>query len=265
MRTRTLFCGVAVLLVLSSVSGCSKGPSEEEQKLADLQAQFATIQEHYQALGEARGHLAEAEATRDELEAIPERRRTDEQKAELEGIPALIEQISASRDSVFDQMQGELAVFLNTALNEFPQEPITAEALVIYSDEAILVADEAVAKAGDYKKALSQLDSALSYFEMTGLPPHQPLVDHIAQLEEMRYINQERFDQVEKNMTKDEVKEIAGVPYYQNIKEDPKRGVETWLYRKRDGGAAAIYFRMKTEKVYDKNFDAVKTKVVTDE
>ena len=78
----------------------------------------------------------------------------------------------------------------------------------------------------------------------------------------MRYITQERFDLVKKGMTMDEVKEVVGVPYYQNIQVDEKRGVETWLYRKAEGGAAAIYFRTKTGKSYNKKFDAIKTKVV---
>jgi hypothetical protein len=63
-------------------------------------------------------------------------------------------------------------------------------------------------------------------------------------------------------MTKDEVKEAIGPPYYQNIQVDEKRGVETWLYRKREGGAAAVYFKTRNEKVYDKNFEAIKQKVV---
>ena len=80
----------------------------------------------------------------------------------------------------------------------------------------------------------------------------------------MRFINQERFDLVKNNMTMDEVKEIAGVPYYQNIQLDEKRGVETWLYRKEDGGAAAIYFKTNNGKTYNKKWDAITTKVVTD-
>jgi hypothetical protein len=43
---------------------------------------------------------------------------------------------------------------------------------------------------------------------------------------------------------------------------DKKRGVETWLYRKREGGAAAVHFKTKDNKVYNTNFDAIKTKVV---
>ena len=41
-----------------------------------------------------------------------------------------------------------------------------------------------------------------------------------------------------------------------------RRGSKQRLYRKEDGGAAAIYFKIKGEKVYNKNWDAIKTKVV---
>ena len=46
----------------------------------------------------------------------------------------------------------------------------------------------------------------------------------------MRFITQERFDLVKKNMTKEEVIEVVGPPYYQNIQIDEAKGVETWLY-----------------------------------
>jgi hypothetical protein len=244
------------------VSGCSRGPSEEELKYAQLQEQLTTLKQQYQELQGARTDLAAAETTLAEIEAVAERSRTDEQKAQLEELPAQIEGLNATKDAAFDAVQGTVADFLNVALNDFPEDPITAEGLQVYSDEAIVVANETVVQAGDYKKALNQLDVALSYYDSLGLAPYQPLVDRIAELDDLRFITQERFDLVQKNMTMDEVKEVAGVPYYQNIQQDEKRGVETWLYRKREGGAAAIYFRMKSGKVYNKNFDAVKTKVV---
>ena len=106
------------------------------------------------------------------------------------------------------------------------------------------------------------MDSASSYYDSLDLPAYQPLVDEIATLRDMRFITRDRFDLVKKNMTMDEVKEIVGYPYYQNIQQNEKQGVETWLYRKSEGGAAAIYFKMKTTKVYNKNFEAVKMKVV---
>lgn len=260
--SRFLPCAIALLAIFGLVSGCSRGPTEEELALAEYQDQLALLQQQYVELQQARTDIEVAEAAVAEIEAIKERDRTEEQTAQLAELPAEIELLTAAKDGKYEAVQETLANFLNVALNDFPENPGTAQALSIYSDEGILIARETVAQAGDYKKALNNLNAALSYFDSIGLPPYQPLVDEIAWIEEMRFINQERFDLVKKNMTKDEVIEIAGTPYYQNIQIDEKRGVETWLYRKVDGGAAAFYFRMKTEKMYNKNFDAVKVKVV---
>jgi hypothetical protein len=229
-----------------------------------MQEQLSTLQQQYQALQDARANLATATATLAEIEAVAERSRSDEQKAQLEELPAQINELNTTKDEAFEAVQSTVTSFLTVALNDFPEDPITVEGLKIYSEEAIIVANETVIQAGDYKKAVGGLEGALGYYDSLGLPPYQPLVDRIAELDEIRFITQERFDLVQKNMTMDEVKELVGVPYYQNIQQDEKRGVETWLYRKREGGAAAVYFKMKTSKVYNKNFDAVKTKVVTD-
>jgi len=263
-RSRFLPFSVAVLVAIALISGCSRGPSEEELAQARFEEQLAELQNQYQVLEERRAELADATAALAELEAIRERDLTDEQKAELEALPAKIEELTLARDEAFDLAQGSLADFLNVALNDFPEHPATVDGLNIYSDEAILIARDTVLKAGDYKKATEQLASAISYYESLSLPVYPKLAETLAELQEMRFITQERFDLVKKNMTMDEVKEVVGVPYYQNIQIDEKRGVETWLYRKAEGGAAAIYFRIKTGKTYDKKWDAVKTKVVSD-
>jgi hypothetical protein len=261
-RSRFLPYGIVILVVVGFISGCSRGPSEEELAKAAFEESLAALQEQYDALQQTRADLRTSEEKLAEIEAIRERDRTDEQKAELEALPTTIEEQKAARDTAYETVQATLADFLNVALNDFPQDPGTVQGLNMYSDEAILVADDIVAKAGDYKKAIGNLDAANSYYESIGLPPYQPLVDKIAALDDMRFITKDRFDQVKKNMTMDEVKAVAGVPYYQNIQVDEKRKVETWLYRKREGGAAAIYFRTTNNKVYNKNFEAIKVKVV---
>jgi hypothetical protein len=253
-----------LITVFGLLSGCSRGPSEEELARARFEEQLTVLQQQYDELQTLRADLAAAQASLAEIEAIRERDRTEEQAAELEALPTRIEELTTARDEAFDAAQGALTDFLNVALNEFPEHPATISGLNIYADEAILVADDTVVMAGDYKKAINQLDSALSYYQSLDLEPYPPLEEKLAELMDMRFMTQERFDQVVKGMTKDEVKQVAGVPYYQNIQIDEKRGVETWLYRKDDGGAAAIYFRTKTDKVYNKAFDAVKTRVVED-
>jgi hypothetical protein len=252
---------MVLVLVGSFLSGCKRGPSEQELKLAELQTQLTAIEELNTKLSQVRADLEGAKATLAEIEGIRERDRSDEQKAELEQLPATIDELTAAQDTAFEELQGTLAEFLNVGLNEFPDAPETAKALNIYSHEAIVVSKDMVAKAGDYKKAINHLQAAAMLYQQAGLEPFQPLDEEIARLDEWRFITQERFDGVKNGMTKDEVSAIAGVPYYQNIQTDEKRGVETWLYRKREGGAAAIYFKIKTDKVYGKKFDAVKTKV----
>lgn len=260
--SRFLPYATVLLVVFGLLSGCSRGPSEEEIKQAEFQDKLTLLQQQYDELQQARVEIEATEVAVAEIDAIKERDRTEEQVAQLTEAPTQLEALNLAKDGKFEAVQGTLADFLNVALNEFPEDPGTQQGLSIYADEGILIARETVAQAGDYKKALNQLNASFSYFDRIGLPPYQPLVDEIALIDEMRFITQERYDLVKKNMTKDEVKEITGVPYYQNIQIDEKRGVETWLYRKRDGGAAGVYFRMKTEKVYNKNFEAVKTRVV---
>jgi outer membrane murein-binding lipoprotein Lpp len=262
--SRFLPCVVAVLVAITLTAGCSRGPSEEEIAQAQFQEQLTQLQTQYEDLQQRRADLAAAETTLAEIAAIKERDRTEEQKAEFETLPATIDELTAERDASFDVAQGALADFLNVALNDFPDDPATVAGLNIYADEAILIADDTVLKAGDYKKATDQLGSAVGYYESLSIPVYPTLAEKLTEFEELRFINKDRFDLVTKNMTMDEVKEIVGVPYYQNIQLDEKRGVETWLYRKEDGGAAAIYFKTKNGKTYDKKWDAVKTKVVTD-
>ena len=245
-KSRFLPYGIAILVLVGLVTGCSRGPSEEELAQAAFEELFAKLQQEHEVLQQARTDLGAAEAALAEIEAIGERDRTDEQ------------------NEAYDAEQATNADFLNIALNEFPEHTATAEGLNLYSDEAILIAEDTVAKAGDYKKAINQLDTASSYYDSIGLPPYQALVDKMKELDDMRFITQERFDLVKKNMTMDEVKEAVGVPYYQNIQVDEKRKVETWLFRKREGGAAAVYFKTTNNKVYNKNFEAVKVKVAED-
>jgi len=261
-RSRFLPCVIAVLVVFGLFSGCSQGPSEEELARQEMEGQLATLQQQFQDLQQVRADLATAEVAFAEIEATKERDRSEEQGAELEELPAQIEMLNATKDEKYEAVQATLADFLNLALNNFPEHPGTVQGLGIYADEAILIARDTIIQAGDYKKAIGQLEGAASYYDSLDLPPYQPLTDEMATLQEMRFITRERFDLVKKKMVMDEVKEIVGYPYYQNIQVNEKQGVETWLYRKKEGGAAAIYFKMKTSKVYNKNFEAVKMKVV---
>jgi hypothetical protein len=247
-------------LAAAVLGGCSRGPSEEEQKLANLQQQLAEIEQLYANLEESRAETETVEAEIAEIEAVAEGKRSEEQKTRLEELVTRRDQLATARETTYEDLQTRLQEFLNLALNELPQAEETVQGLEIYAQEAILGAQEMVEAAGQYSKAIQRLNDAKTYFDAISKPVYQPLLDKIAELDEMQFITQERFDQVTKGMTEDEVKAVAGVPYHKNIREDPERGVVFWIYPKREGGAAAIYFNKK-DRVYEKNFDAIQTRV----
>jgi hypothetical protein len=261
-RNRLLVVCFVLVAVVGFNQGCSRGPSEEELKLAEFQEQATVMNEAYGNLLEMRNRIETAEARISELQEIPEGELTDEQKLELEELPATIETLSAETEAAFETVQGMVADLLNVGINEYPESPETADALVIYADEAIFVADDMVEQAGDYKKAIDHLGNAEGYFQAAGLSSYHPLVAKIAELDDWRFVTQERFDQVKNGMTKEEVAALVGQVYYRNVQESPDKGVETWLYKKREGGAAAFYFKIKTQKVYDKNWEAVSVQAV---
>ena len=156
-RNQFAFVCVVLVAVLGLVQGCSRGPSEEDLKFAAFQEQFAALQPEYDALVNMRSEIEAAELALVELQAIPENKLTDEQKAEIEELQAQLETVTSEREAAFEMVQGQLADLLNVGINDYPESQETATALVIYADEAILVADDMVFKSGDYKKAVDHL------------------------------------------------------------------------------------------------------------
>jgi len=261
MKHRTVSWFVLFVTLSAFMVGC--GPSKEEKeraaKKAELDQQIGVIEQSWNELKELRSQVAEKQAELKEIEAVSKRKRTPEQKQALETLPEEIAGLKQKIDSDYEALQDKLADFLNVALNEFPDDPVTDKALMIYSEEALVTAADHVRNAGDFKKAIEILSTAKNYYENLGKQPYQKLVDAIGQYEEMRTITKERFDKVKKGMTMDEVSEVAGPAYYGNRREE--KGAIMWLYPRRDGGAAAVYFRKKTGKVYGKKWDAVKPQV----
>ena len=260
--TRVVPYLLIVVVAIGVFTGCKKGPSKDETKALEMKQTFATLQQQTADLEQARAKLAAAEGAAAAILAIEESKRTPEQMTMLAQTNASIAELTTAHDAAFEAAQTTLADFLNVGLNDFPEAPETKQALDLYAREALLVADEMVRKAGDYAKAVDHLGNAESLYNQIGLPVSPAIKQKLAWLDNWRYITQERFEAVKNNMTMDEVRTIAGVPYYANIQEDQAKGIQTWLYRKRDGGASAFYFTIKTGKVYGKNYEAIKTKVV---
>ena len=150
MKIKFLPLFLTLIAALGMIAGCNSGPSEEELALAAAQEQFVTVKDANAQLQQMRSDLEATQATITEIEAVAERQRTDEQKAQLEEATASVETLNKSIEETYGGLQEHLADFLTVALNEFPAAPETAEALEIYSLEAISVTNDIVEKSGDY-------------------------------------------------------------------------------------------------------------------
>lgn len=259
MHSRNWFCCLVLVAALLAMAGCS-GNGAEEGSATELTTMFTQIQTAYQTLQKTRSDLAGARAELEELEGMNERELTEEQSAKLDELPETIASLEDQEKAQYEGLQDLLSGFLTIALNEHPDNPTTLQGLEIYAAEALVTAEDHVQRAGDYNEALNVLRNAKRYFEAIDQPVYEPLSEAIKRYDEIRYLNKERFDQISKGMSQEEVMEIAGVPYFRNRRTDEERGVEYWLYERRDGGVSAIYFDKK-KNVYSTKFDAVKPKV----
>jgi len=261
MRHRIFLYLLAIPLLFGLATGCGQAKKKEAQKQTKLQQQSLDLAKAYEGLQGLRAKVAEEQASLEELKKVPKRKLSDEQKQQIAQLPDQIKADSEAVATAYDTVQDKLSNFLNFALNEAPKAPETAGALEIYSKEAMVNAEDAVQKVGDYKKAIEILQTAESYYESAGLTPYPPLKDRMQKYDELRFITKDRFEAAKKGMNESEVAAITGVPYYMNKKHE--HGVDFWLFPRRDGGAAAFYFN-KHGKLYSKRWDAVKPKVHKD-
>ena len=132
-RNRLLAVCIALVAIAGLHQGCSRGPSEEELKLAAFQEQAAGMKQAYEDLLTLRAEIETAQTTLAELQEIPENQLTDEQKLELEELTARLETAAVESETAFEEVQGMIADLLNVGINEYPESPETAEALVILS------------------------------------------------------------------------------------------------------------------------------------
>jgi hypothetical protein len=88
--------------------------------------------------------------------------------------------------------------------------------------------------------------SAISYYEdAVARAPHDDALK--AELEEIRgkvSVSRDRFEQLGRNMTRDEVRDLLGAPRpgWTRTLEKAGRTYETWYYKRSDGGLASVSF-----------------------
>lgn len=252
--TALLAVTVAVALV-----GC--GPSEEELAQEARTESWTQLQTMKDELDAARAELAmlqEQLAAGAEAMEVEGDQTAEEAYQELEQQAAQLEQEVTSKADAFIQ---QLVNFINEDPIVVGEEPTEVQraALRMKSDEDIVLAMEYVNKGGDYRRALDILERAAD-----ADPDYARLEEVLAEVEEFRYVDKDRFDQVEEGMTQEQVRAILGQVYHGNVREYEDRDVLAWFYPKdpeQEGGraAAAVYFREDGGEllVYQADWEAV--------
>ncbi len=277
MRRGWNLFALTLLVAVLALAGCESTSPEEDQAAAQAAA-WAALQQakvdldaKRQELTDFRAQLAEAPEEETPAEEAPEPEAGEEGGGEGEegggegeegGEEPLSpeEQLAALEKEIGkagEEFAGQLTGFLNSQ-EMYEGEPLTEvqrAAFDMKADEDILVAQEYIDKGGNYQKAIDIFTTAL-YAD----PTSEKLMAAKAHAETMRYMSEERFAQVKKGQTRDEVRELLGTPKANNIREFDK-GVIGWFYPKEvPRTAAGIYFRERKGeyKVYESDFDAIK-------
>jgi len=277
-REVTLFALLSLILVLLGLAAC--GPAEEQptagpgaEELAWLKENKPIVDAKRAELREAQEVLAAGEFPEPEAEAAESEGEAETGEAETAegagegGVKPLAEmtreeleaRVGVLQDEVTrlsDQVAEKVVAYLNAAQLTVDGErtPDQQFAIDVKVGEDILVAQEYVDKGGDYSRALD------IYHMAQALDPDNPeLLAAIAKAESDRYMTEERFAQVKKKMTEDEVRRLLGQVKHTNVREFEDKGVVGWFYRKEDGGAAGVYFKESKGQmlVYSTDYNAI--------
>jgi hypothetical protein len=245
-----ILCAVLVTLFGAGCGG-DDGAAQSEldaQRLAELEA-LEQGREELKAQREQLAALRAQIADPDSIEAPEEGEPPTVEELEIEA--GKLEQDISSAASDLGQ---KLVEFINAdppvAGGELTETQRRAAAAKISED--ILVAQEYIDKGGDYKRAITIMESLIPLD-----PKNQELRDAIAHAEEMRFVTQERFDLVKNGQSQEDVRTNLGPVYLRNIREYPEKNTVAWFYKKEDGGTAAVWFikRRGEYKVFQKDFE----------
>lgn len=231
---------VVVAMAGLAAMGCS--PDKEGTKHVDLSAELAVVKEARAAYDAAWQTLQDLQS---EQQTLKQRTRpTAEERARLSELETAIKDARAVHDDAFGADDEALTGFLNEALNKAPNNPATLQGLRLYADKAIRNANTFMTVSGDYRRAIEILETAASYYKEIGETVPEDLMRFTEQAKDLRFLSKERFDQIARGMSEDQVKAITGTPFFPNIREHESGGrkVITWFYNRADGEVAAVHF-----------------------
>lgn len=244
----------SALALALALSACS-GEDEEAAAQAARDARLAELEQQKEALDGARAELAEME------ERLAQAAAGEGGEADPEALRAEIERRNSEITTAAEDLNAALTNFINEVAQTAevgPGEPMPEamqQAIALKAEEDMTLAREFITEGGDYARAIDMYGAILNYD-----PDNQRVKDAIAEAEAMRYMDQERFSQVEAGMTQAEVEELLGPVNVRNRREYPDQGIIAWYYPKsaaRD--AAGVWFRQRDGRweVYKLDFNAV--------
>jgi len=263
-RTRTSIASfrstLSVLLILGAIavlgamSACSGGGGEEEAQ-AQRQARLSELRDEKAALDQSRQELADMETR---LERAKNGELEEGEEVDQDALQAEITKKDADITTQAEKLNGDLVAFINDdpPLEGEPISPETKAAFDLKADEDIVLAKEYITEGGEYGRAIQIYDDILAF-----APDNQAALDAKKEAETLRYMDEERFSQVEKGMNRKQVQKVLGTVNRRNVRDFPEKGLKAWYYPKDDqGNAAAVFFRKKGDgyEVYRKDFSAVK-------
>lgn len=257
MRNRgwSIWVAASLLILLIGWTGCASGPTEEEQAAEQATEDWSWLEENKDALDAKRAELA---AVQDRISGAVEALEGDETTPE--DLQAQADTVSGEIQTLNETFTTRLFQYINDQGIAVGEEltPEQLNAIRMKSSEDLLVANEYIEKGGDYQRAIDIYTQA-----MVLDPDNEELKASLAKAETEQYMSEERFAQVNKKMTKDDVRAVLGQVNHRNKREYPERGTEGWFYRKENGGAAGVFFKERNKgqgdwEVYQADYDSVK-------
>lgn len=123
---------------------------------------------------------------------------------------------------------------------------------------ATLIAREKIIMGDQFMGVLSRYDRAISFYQeaLAVDPGNADARQRISLAEGRRFVGMGAFANLKNGMKEDDVRGLVGLPREDWIKQvvQNNRVYSVWIYPKRDGGAAAVYFDNGV--VYHTNWNA---------
>lgn len=222
-RAAAACMGLAVLLA----GGCGS-PRQAGALRAAADAEWTWLQDGKRRLDELRAQLAalpagDASGAAQAGAAAPERQR-----------------LEAQVDALGRELDRRLVAYIN-ADPPIEGEPLSRRQLAaarLRSDEEVEVAHQAIARGGDYRRAIEIYEAALACD-----PQNERLQQELARARQARFMTAARFAQAAPGMTAEQVRDVLGRPNSHDIRTWPDKGVVGWFYPRDPTAAAAVWFQ----------------------